>query len=89
MLGPLPWAPEGTRRPWEDNDNSGLYWYLEKYYQISSNGKVDGALSLHSNAHAFNEVTDYLDGFTGTERNGWIACLSSIWAQRIHALHVP
>lgn len=70
VLGPLPWAPEGTRRPWGDNDNSGLYWYLEKYYQISSNGKVDGALSLHSNAHAFNEVTDYLDGlhWDGTER---------------------
>ena len=61
VLGPLPWAPGGTRRPWEDNDNAGLYWYLEKYYRISSNGKVDGALSLHSNAHAFNDVTDYLD----------------------------
>lgn len=62
VLSALPWDSTGKRRPWEDNDNSGLYWYLEKYYQISSNGKVDGALSLHSNAHAFNDVEDYLNG---------------------------
>ena len=70
VLGPLPWDKSGVRRPWEDNDNAGLYWYMEKLYGITSNGKVDGALSLHSNAHAFNEVTDYLDGlhWDGTER---------------------
>ena len=62
VLGPLPWAKEGKRRLWEDNDNAGLYWYLEKGYQISSNGKVDGALSLHSNAHSFNDVVSYLEG---------------------------
>lgn len=62
VLSALPWDSAGKRRPWEDNDNSGLYWYLEKYYQISSNGKVDGALSLHGNAHAFNDVEDYLNG---------------------------
>lgn len=61
VLGPLPWATEGKRRLWEDNDNAGLYWYLEKAYQISSNGKVDGALSLHSAKRAFNDVTDYLE----------------------------
>lgn len=64
VLGPLPWATEGKRRLWEDNDNAGLYWYLEKAYQISSNGKVDGALSLHSAKHAFNDVTDYLEKLT-------------------------
>lgn len=62
VLGGLPWAKDGARRLWEDNDNAGLYWYLEKYYQISSNGKVDGAMSLHSNAHSFNDVTTYLEG---------------------------
>lgn len=70
VLGPLPWDQAGERRLWGDNDNSGLYWYLEKYYQLSSNGKVDGALSLHSNAHSFNDVTDYLEGlrWDGTPR---------------------
>lgn len=60
VLSALPWDSDGKRRPWSDNDNAGLYWYLEKFYQISSNGKVDGALSLHSSAHAFNDVVDYL-----------------------------
>ncbi len=70
VLGPLPWCRDGTRRLWEDNDNQGLYWYLEKAYQIASNGKVDGALSLHSNAHSFNDVTAYLEGlrWDGTAR---------------------
>lgn len=64
VLGQLPWSPEGNRRPWEDNDNQGLYWYLEKYYRITGNGKIDGALSLHSRRHAFNEVQAYLRGLT-------------------------
>lgn len=70
VLGPLPWNEEGRRRPWEDNDNAGLYWYMEKAYGISSNGKVDGALSLHSAKHAFNDVQTYLNGLTwdGAER---------------------
>lgn len=62
VLGPLPWCQEPKRRLWDDNDNAGLYWYLERFYGISSNGKIDSALSLHSNSHAFNDVTDYLQG---------------------------
>lgn len=64
VLGPLPWNRSEQRRPWEDNDNAGLYWYMEKAYSISSNGKVDGALSLHSAKHAFNDVQAYLNGLT-------------------------
>jgi predicted P-loop ATPase len=43
---------------------------LEKYYQLVGNGKIDGALSLHSVRHRFNEVRDYLNGLTwvGTPR---------------------
>lgn len=62
VLGALPWEKSDRRRLWEDNDNQGLYWYLEKYYQITGNGKIDGALSLHSAKHRFNEVRDYLCG---------------------------
>lgn len=64
ILGKLPWAESPDRRLWEDNDNAGLYWYLEKYYQITGPGKIDGALSLHSRKHAFNEITSYLQGLT-------------------------
>ena len=65
VLGALPWDKREKRRLWDDNDNQGLYWYLERVYKISGNGKVDGALSLHSNAHAFNDVKDYLKGLQG------------------------
>lgn len=62
VLGPLPWTERAERRLWGDNDNAGLYWYLEKYYQITGSRKIDGALSLHSEKHAFNEITSYLEG---------------------------
>lgn len=70
VLGPLPWNKEDRRRPWEDNDNAGLYWYMEKAYGIRSNGTVDNALSLHSAKHAFNDVQTYLKGleWDGTGR---------------------
>lgn len=48
VLGALPWEKRSKRRLWDDNDNQGLYWYMEKYYNITGNGKIDGALSLHS-----------------------------------------
>ena len=59
---PLLKGRRDKRRLWDDNDNAGLYWYLEKVYRVTGNGKIDGALSLHSNTFAFNEVQDYLKG---------------------------
>lgn len=60
VLRDLPWCPFVKRRPWSDNDTQGLYWYFEKYYKVTGNVKIDGALSLHSEKHKFNEVKDYL-----------------------------
>lgn len=70
VLGALPWDARTGRRFWDDNDNQGLYWYMERYHHITGNGKIDGALSLHSTAHAFNEIQDYLKGLVwdGTPR---------------------
>lgn len=65
VLGALPWDGRASRRLWDDNDNQGLYWYLEHCYTITGSNKIDGALSLHSNAHAFNDVKDYLKGLQG------------------------
>ena len=62
VLAELPWSPFTGRRAWSDNDNHGLYWYFEKVYSITGNGKIDGALSLHSDRHRFNDVKDYLSG---------------------------
>ncbi len=64
VLGALPWDARTQRRLWDDNDNEGMYWYMERYHHITGNGKIDGALSLHSTAHAFNEIQDYLQGLT-------------------------
>ena len=61
VLAPLPWSNQTKRRLWDDNDNHGLYWYMEKRYQITGTAKIDAALSLHSTIHAFNEVTAYLE----------------------------
>lgn len=60
VLGDLPWSAFEKRRAWSDNDNAGLYWYLEKVYKITGNGKIDDALSLHSDRHKFNEVRNFL-----------------------------
>lgn len=62
VLGDLPWSPFEKRRAWTDNDNQGLYWYFEKVYKITGNGKIDGALSLHSEKHKFNDVKNFLSG---------------------------
>lgn len=56
----MPWNPSKKRRAWADNDNQGLYWYFEKTYRITGNGKIDGALSLHSEQHKFNDVKKFL-----------------------------
>ena len=60
ILGPLPWAADGHRRLWSDTDSNGLYWYMEKAYQITGRGNIDAALDIHASIHAFNEVQDYL-----------------------------
>ena len=60
ILGDLPWSAFEKRRAWTDNDNQGLYWYFEKVYSITGNGKIDGALSLHSEKHKFNDIKNFL-----------------------------
>ena len=61
VLGPLPWEVNGKRRLWSDTDTNGLYWYLEKRYDITKRGNIDAALDIHASTHAFNEVQDYID----------------------------
>lgn len=70
VLGPLPWEVNGKRRMWSDTDNNGLYWYLEKRYDITKRGNIDAALDLHAATHAFNEVQDYIESLAwdGTPR---------------------
>lgn len=60
VLGALPWAADGHRRLWSDTDSNGLYWYLEKAYNLTGRGNIDAALDIHAATHAFNEVQDYI-----------------------------
>ena len=85
VLGPLPWDPRKVRRLWDDNDNAGLYYYMEKIYNISSNGKVDSALSLHSTAHAFNEIQDFL----GTVQWDGVPRLDTLFIDYLGAADTP
>lgn len=62
VLSVLPWCDRTERRAWQDSDNDGVYWYMEKYYGVSSKGNVDSALALHSDHHRFNDVQNYLSG---------------------------
>lgn len=60
VLGVLPWSVDANRRLWSDTDSNGLYWYMEKAYQITGRGNIDAALDVHAAAHAFNEVQDFI-----------------------------
>lgn len=70
VLGTLPWESDGKRRLWSDTDNNGLYWYMEKAYNITKRGNIDAALDIHASTHAFNEVQDYIKrlSWDGTPR---------------------
>ncbi len=60
----LPWSvgDKEKRRMWSDTDSNGLYWYMERQYNITGRGNIDAALDIHSSLHAFNEVQDYING---------------------------
>lgn len=63
VLAALPWARDYRgRRMWSDTDSNGLYWYLEKVYQINGRGNIDSALDIHASTHSFNDVVNFLDG---------------------------
>ncbi|QEY33719.1 virulence-associated protein E [Caproiciproducens galactitolivorans] len=58
----LPWdLSHPGRRTWNDNDDKGARWYMEKIYGITGKDKVTDALGLCGNNHSFNEVKDYLN----------------------------
>lgn len=60
VLGVLPWSKDGRCRLWSDTDSNGLYWYLERAYNITGRGNIDAALDVHAATHAFNLVQEYI-----------------------------
>lgn len=62
--GPYPWNHQAGSRIWGDNDDAGMYWYLEKVYHITGQDKALNALSIYGNLHAKDPITDYLQGLS-------------------------
>ena len=63
-LAPLPWSPRTNQKGyfvWTDDDDAGLYLYIERLLGIKSPDTVSTALRLCMRTHAFNPVTEYLD----------------------------
>ncbi len=58
--GKLPWNTLEEQRPWSDEDDAGLRWYVEKVWQITGEGKLTDALGLIARENAYDELRKYL-----------------------------
>lgn len=61
VLENMPWQTARTTKFWNDEDDAGLRYHLEKYYQISAVGKTLDAVSVVMARHRFHPVRDYLN----------------------------
>ena len=69
--GKLPWWDYNANNPgWDDSDDAGLRYYLEKCYHVVAKGKVDDAIAFVHGQNSFHPVRDYLAGlkWDGKER---------------------
>ena len=61
VFGALPWNTDERERDWEDNDDSGLRYYIEKVYQIKGKANIEDAWGLVANENRYHPVRDYLE----------------------------
>ena len=57
----LPWNKDNRERDWNDADDSGLRYYLEKTYEITGVQKIADGLSVHFTRSGFHPVKEYLE----------------------------
>lgn len=93
VFGALPWNTDERERDWEDNDDSGLRYYIEKVYQIKGKANIEDAWGLVANENRYHPVRDYLESvvwdgvprvetlfieFMGAEDNAYTRSVSRI-----------
>ena len=69
----MPWDSKNEKekiRNWGKYDDSGLRWFLEKYYLITGKQKIDDARNVVFNKNKKHPVLDYLSSLNwdGTQR---------------------
>ena len=70
ILPSPPWRKVSKPEPMRDVDYSGVRNYIETFYSISGNFKIDDSLALEFEKNSFHPVRDYLKGleWDGVER---------------------
>lgn len=61
VLGALPWNQEPGKRLWSDADDAGFFWYMESYYHMTTQDRLDKALTIIGDQNKINDVKRYLD----------------------------
>ena len=62
VLGALPWDDRQMTRGWEDRDDSGLRWYIEKIYGFTAINKIYDCFHLVCYENRYHPVRQYLEG---------------------------
>lgn len=64
VLKPLPWEEDKNNfkeRIWDNSDDAGLRYYIEKMYGITGKDRVQDALDLYLSQNKMHVVRDYLN----------------------------
>lgn len=62
VLGILPWNSDSMKRQWGEADDAGFFWYMETYYHMTTQDRLDKALTIIGDQNKINDVRRYLQG---------------------------
>lgn len=61
LRGPVPWRQDAQDGDlFEDSDEAGLRWYMEKYWRFKGKDKINDALHLMLAKNSYHPVREYL-----------------------------